>query len=324
MDIEDKLKLATRNVEEVVTMDELRNLLESNDKPRAYVGYEPSGEIHLGHMMTVQKLMDLQKVGFEIVVLLADVHAYLNEKGDFEEIRRIAEYNKDAFIALGLDESKTEFVLGSDYQLEEDYVLDVLKMARLTTINRARRSMDEVSRRKEDPMVSQMIYPLMQALDIAHLKIDVAIGGMDQRKIHMLARENLPKLGYNAPICMHTPILLGLDGEKMSSSKSNYISVRDSVAEVKRKIKKAFCPEGDIKNNPVIDIMKYHVFPRFGEIVIERDEKFGGNLEYRSFEEFAKDYSDGKIHPLDLKMNVVRYLNMILEDVRKKLEEKGW
>ncbi len=324
MDIEDKLKLATRNVEEVVTMDELRNLLESNDKPRAYVGYEPSGEIHLGHMMTVQKLMDLQNVGFDIVVLLADVHAYLNEKGDFEEIKRIAEYNRDAFIALGLDESKTEFVLGSDYQLEEDYVLDVLKMARLTTINRARRSMDEVSRRKEDPMVSQMIYPLMQALDIAHLKIDVAIGGMDQRKIHMLARENLPKLGYNAPICMHTPILLGLDGEKMSSSKGNYISVRDSVAEVKRKIKKAFCPERDIENNPVIDIMKYHVFPRFGEIVIERDEKFGGNLEYKSFEEFAKDYSDGKIHPLDLKMNVVRYLNMILEDVRKKLEEKGW
>ncbi len=324
MDTEEKLRLAVRNVEEVVTEDELRELIESGGELRAYVGYEPSGEIHLGHMMTVQKLMDLQNVGFDIVVLLADVHAYLNEKGDFEEIKRIAEYNRDAFIALGLDESKTEFVLGSDYQLEEDYVLDVLKMARLTTINRARRSMDEVSRRKEDPMVSQMIYPLMQALDIAHLKIDVAIGGMDQRKIHMLARENLPKLGYNAPICMHTPILLGLDGEKMSSSKGNYISVRDSVAEVKRKIKKAFCPERDIENNPVIDIMKYHVFPRFGEIVIERDEKFGGNLEYKSFEEFAKDYSDGKIHPLDLKMNVVRYLNMILEDVRKKLEEKGW
>jgi len=134
MDIKDKLKLATRNVEEVVTLKELKELFETKDKPRAYVGYEPSGEIHLGHMMTVQKLMDLQDAGFEIVVLLADIHAYLNEKGDFDEIKEIAEYNKAAFIALGLDEGKTEFVLGSEFQLEKDYVLDVLKMARITTI----------------------------------------------------------------------------------------------------------------------------------------------------------------------------------------------
>jgi len=324
MDIEDKLRLATRNVEEVVTLEELKELLETNDKPRAYVGYEPSGEIHLGHMMTVQKLMDLQKVGFEIVVLLADVHAYLNEKGDFDGIREIAEYNKAAFIALGLDESKTEFVLGSEYQLEKDYVLDVLKMARITTINRARRSMDEVSRRKEDPMVSQMIYPLMQSLDIAHLRIDVAVGGMDQRKIHMLARENLPKLGYRVPICIHTPILVGLDGEKMSSSKGNYISVRDGEEDVKRKIKKAFCPEKVVEDNPVMDIMRYHIFPRFGRIIIERDEKFGGDVEYESFEDLAKDYAKGSLHPLDLKMSVAKYLNEILKDARKKLKEMGW
>jgi len=324
MVIEDKLRLATRNVEEVVTLEELKELLETKDKPRAYVGYEPSGEIHLGHMMTVQKLMDLQKVGFDIVVLLADVHAYLNEKGDFDGIREVAEYNKAAFIALGLDESKTEFVLGREYQLEKDYVLDVLKMARITTINRARRSMDEVSRRKEDPMVSQMIYPLMQALDIAHLRIDVAVGGMDQRKIHMLARENLPKLGYRVPICIHTPILVGLDGEKMSSSKGNYISVRDSEEDVKRKIKKAFCPEKVVENNPVVDIMRYHIFPRFGRIIIERDEKFGGDVEYESFEDLAKDYAEGNLHPLDLKMSVAKYLNEILKDTRKKLKEMGW
>jgi len=324
MDIEEKLRLATRNVEEVVTIEELRELLETNEKPRAYVGYEPSGEIHLGHMMTVQKLIDLQKVGFDIVVLLADVHAYLNEKGDFDGIREVAEYNKAAFIALGLEEGRTKFVLGSEFQLEKDYVLDVLKMARITTINRARRSMDEVSRRKEDPMVSQMIYPLMQSLDIAHLRIDVAVGGIDQRKIHMLARENLPKLGYKVPICLHTPILVGLDGEKMSSSKGNYISVRDSEEEVKRKIRKAFCPERVVENNPVMDIAKYHIFPRFGKITIERDEKFGGDVEYESFEDLAKDYAEGKLHPLDLKMNVAKYLNEILKDARKKLKEMGW
>ena len=320
MDIEERLQLIKRNAEEIVTNEELRELLETSDKPTAYVGYEPSGEIHLGHMMTVQKLIDLQQAGFNIIVLLADIHAYLNEKGSFEEIAKIAEYNRKVFIALGLDESKAKFVLGSEYQLDRDYVLDVLRLARITTLNRARRSMDEVSRRKEDPMVSQMIYPLMQALDIAHLGVDLAVGGMDQRKIHMLARENLPKLGYKAPVCLHTPIIVGLDGEKMSSSKGNYISVRDPPDVVEKKIRKAYCPAGVVEDNPILDIARYHIFPRFGKLKVERDEKFGGDVEYESFEELANDFKSGKLHPLDLKIAVAKYLNKLLVDARKRLE----
>ena len=232
---------------------------------------------------------------------------------------QIAEFNKRAFIALGLDESKAKFVLGSEFQLEKEYVLDVLKMARITTVNRARRSMDEVSRRKEDPMVSQMIYPLMQALDIAHLGVDLAVGGTDQRKIHMLARENLPRLGYKAPVCLHTPILLGLDGQKMSSSKGNYISVRDSAEEVERKIRKAYCPAQQVEDNPIIQIVQYHIIPRFGELKVERDEKYGGDVTYNSLDELLSDYKSGKLHPLDLKRAVAKYLNKILENVREKL-----
>ncbi|MBO8182391.1 MAG: tyrosine--tRNA ligase [Archaeoglobus sp.] len=315
-----RVDLIRRNLVEIVTEEEMIKILETK-KPKAYVGYEPSGEIHLGHMMTVNKLMDLQEAGVDIVVLLADVHAYLNEKGDFDEIREVAEYNRRAFIALGLEEDKAEFVLGSEFQLERDYVLDVLKMARLTTVNRARRSMDEVSRRKEDPVVSQMIYPLMQALDIAHLEVDFAVGGIDQRKIHMLARENLPKLGYPSPVCLHTPILLGLDGEKMSSSKGNYISVRDSPEVVNQKIRKAFCPEKQLEDNPIIQIAQYHIFPRFDKFVVERPAKFGGDVEYETFEELSKDYAAGNLHPMDLKLSIANYLNKLLENTRRRLEE---
>ncbi len=316
--MDSRVSLVARNAVEVVTEEELRKLLESEKKPRAYVGYEPSGEIHLGHLMTVNKLIDLQNAGFNVVVLLADVHAYLNEKGDFDEIAGIAEYNRQAFIALGL-KNRVEFVLGSSYQLGKDYMLDVLKMARITTVNRARRSMDEVSRRKADPMVSQMIYPLMQALDIAHLEIDLAVGGIDQRKIHMIARENLPRLGYKSPVCLHTPILLGLDGQKMSSSKGNYISVRDSEEEVERKLKKAYCPAGKVEENPVIQIMQYQIFPRFEVVDVERDQKYGGDVEYRSFEELASDFASGALHPADLKKAAAKYLNKLLKEPRERL-----
>ena len=178
----DKLELVLRNTEEIVTVDELKGLLERPRRPRAYVGYETSGKVHLGHMLTANKLLDLQKSGFDVIVLLADLHAFLNEKGTLEEVRKTADYNRDCFIALGLDPDRTEFVYGTDYQLKPEYMLKILQIARNTTLNRAKRSMDEVSRSAENPMVSQMIYPLMQAIDIADLHIDLAVGGIDQRK----------------------------------------------------------------------------------------------------------------------------------------------
>ena len=315
----DRMALITRNTEEIVTQKELETLIESKESPTAYVGYEPSGKIHMGHVLTVNKLIDLQNAGFNVTVLLADVHAYLNEKGTMEEVRKIADFNRECFIALGLDESKTNYVYGSDYQLEPDYMLSVLKLARATTLNRAKRSMDEVSRNADNPMVSQMVYPLMQAVDIALLGVDVAVGGIDQRKIHMLAREGLPGLGYKAPICIHTPILLGLDGKKMSSSSNNFISMDDTEKALKKKVNKAFCPEGDIVDNPVLALFKYHIIPRYEEITIQRPEKYGGDLHYESYEEMEAAFASKELHPMDLKAGAADYMNRILEPVREKM-----
>ena len=316
----DKLELVMRNTEEIVTVDELKGLLDLPRRPRAYVGYETSGKVHLGHMLTANKLLDLQKAGFDVVVLLADLHAFLNEKGSLEEVRKIADYNRDCFMALGLDPERTEFVYGTDYQLKPEYMLKILQMARNTTLNRARRSMDEVSRNAENPMVSQMIYPLMQAIDIADLHIDLAVGGIDQRKIHMLAREELPRLGLPAPVCMHTPLIPGLNGEKMSSSKGNNIALDEPAADVEKKIKSAFCPAKEVENNPVLAICKYHVFPRIDAgMTVKRPEKFGGDVHYQNYEALEADFVSGAMHPMDLKKACAESMNEILAPVREKM-----
>ncbi|MDD4497627.1 MAG: tyrosine--tRNA ligase, partial [Methanosarcinaceae archaeon] len=268
---------------------------------------------------TVNKLIDLQKAGFKITVLLADVHAYLNKKGTLEEVKKVADYNRRCFIALGLDEEKTNFVYGSEYQLGSEYMLNVLKLSKDVTLNRAKRSMDEVGRAMDNPVVSQMVYPLMQAIDIAMLGVDVAVGGIDQRKIHMLARENLKTLGFEAPVCIHTPILLGLDGTKMASSSDNFISVDDTADEIKKKFKKAFCKMGDTEENPILALFRYHIFPRYQNIVIERPEKFGGNLTYENYTELENAFAAEDLHPMDLKNAASKYINEILDPVREIL-----
>jgi tyrosyl-tRNA synthetase len=180
--------------------------------------------------------------------------------------------------------------------------------------------MDEVSRSAENPMVSQMIYPLMQAIDIADLRIDLAVGGIDQRKIHMLAREELPRLGLPAPVCMHTPLIPGLDGQKMSSSKGNNIAVDEPAEDIEKKIKSAFCPAKVAQDNPVLAICKYHIFPRLGEMAIKRPAKFGGDVSYQNYEQLEADFVSGAMHPMDLKKGAAEAMIEILAPVREKMK----
>ncbi len=268
-------------------------------------------------MVTVNKLVDMRDAGFEVVVLLADLHAFLNRKGTMEQVRELADYNRRCFEGLGLTD--VEYVLGSEVQLNPEYELMVLRLSQQITLNRATRSMDEVGRQMDAPTVSQMIYPIMQMVDIATLKVDAAVGGIDQRKIHMLAREHLPSVGFPAPVCIHTPILNGLDGKKMSSSSGNYISVADTAEIIEKKCQKAFCPP-ECEENPILQIFQYHIFPRTESVVVKRPEKFGGDREFSSYQDIEDAYRRGEIHPLDLKKTAGRYMAEILSCVRDYMQ----
>lgn len=318
VNIEERMEIATRNIIEVVTEEELREKLQKR-KPTAYIGYEPSGKIHLGHAITVMKLIDLQRIGFKVKVLLADYHAHLNGKGSMEKIEEMAEYNKECFKALGLS-SGAEFILGSSFQTIGEYTHKLYELSLITTLARAKRSMAQITREAENPKVAEVIYPLMQVIDMIFLEVDLALGGMEQRKIHMLARENLPRLGYEAPVCMHTPLLHGTDGgEKMSSSKGNFIAVDDPPELIEEKVKRSYCPMKEIRGNPIIEMAEYLILPRYGRMRIKRPGKFGGDIEVDR-EGLLEVYSKGDLHPLDLKNAVSEYLIEIFEPVRVYFE----
>ncbi|GAA0650647.1 tyrosine--tRNA ligase [Salarchaeum japonicum] len=322
----DTYELVTRNAAEVVTEEEVRALADDPEGKRVYVGYEPSGVLHIGHLLGANKLIDLQEAGFDVVVLLADVHAYLNDKGSFDEIEEIAERMREQFLAYGLDEESTEFVYGSSFQFDEDYVLDLHALELETTLSRAERAMSEI-KSGDSVKVSQAVYPLMQALDIEYLDVDLAVGGMEQRKVHMLARDVLPNVGYDAPTSLHTPLIADLEsGEgKMSSSSGVNISMEDSTEDIAEKVNSAFCPptrdpEGDLEN-PVLQIFEYHVFPRFDEVVVQRPDEYGGDLTYGEYEALAADLESGELHPADAKGALADYLDELIAPGRERLRE---
>jgi tyrosyl-tRNA synthetase len=315
-------ELVLRNTVEVVTEEDLDGVLKLK-KPSVYCGYETSGPVHIGHMVTATKLLDLQNAGFHVKVLFADVHTLLNRKGSEEWIGRMVGYWTECFRGFGLKHS--EYVKGSDFQFKKEYVSDVLQLALDVTMNRALRSMQEVARDIENARVSQVIYPLMQIVDIKALDVDVAYGGLEQRKIHMLAREVLPVVGYRKPVCLHTPLLCSLQGPecKMSSSKpETIISVEEDEASIRKKINSAYCPP-TAEGNPVLDTCKLLLFPKFGALKVTRPPKYGGDAEYASYADLEADYVGKKLHAADLKSMTATNLAQALEPVRKHLKETG-
>jgi tyrosyl-tRNA synthetase len=172
----------------------------------------------------------------------------------------------------------------------------------------------------------------MQALDIAYLDLDLAVGGIDQRKVHVLAREELPGLGYDAPTALHTPILADLDSGvgKMSSSAGTTISMEDSTESLREKVNGAFCPptsdpepddDGNDRENPVLQLFRYHVFPRFSSVTVERPEEYGGDVAYDSFEALASALEAGDLHPADAKSALAAALDELIAPGRAKLAE---
>jgi tyrosyl-tRNA synthetase len=316
MEAEERLKLILKNTSEIVSLDELKELLKKKKQPRVYCGYEPSGPMHLGHFVTITKLMDLEKAGFKVVILLADIHALLNKKGDLNDIKKNVDIWRKTVKAIGIN---AEIALGSEFQFTKEYQLDVMKLAQTATIQRGLRSMQEIARDSENATISQLWYPLMQVNDIKHLKLDVALGGLEQRKVHMIGKD-MEKVLEHKFIAIHTPLITSLKGPGQKMSKSlpgSGVSVTDSYEEIKKTINGAYCLEKDIKDNPILQICQLIIFPRFEKFDIKRPEKFGGNVSYKNYGEMEKAFVEGKLHPMDLKISVTEYLEKIIAPIRK-------
>ena len=309
-------KAIIENSEEILTQEDLDNLLKNKKAGEiiAYCGYEPSGPIHLGHLLTLMKLKQLHDAGIKVIVLLADYHAWLNRKGEWEFIHEQARIWEESIRKLGLENA--EFILGSKYQRSVEYFDDILILGLQASIKRGIRSMEMVARDYEHARISQIFYPLMQIADIKHLKADIAVGAMEQRKIHVLGRETGKSIGLDSFIAIHTPLISSLLGEgKMSSSvPDSNISLNDSDEEIRRKVLKAHCPAKEKENNPILQIAKYIIFPSEKTVTIKRAEKYGGNLTFNSYNELEEAFING-LHPLDLK-------EMVAENIQKILGNK--
>ncbi|XP_066231856.1 tyrosine--tRNA ligase, cytoplasmic isoform X2 [Saccopteryx leptura] len=293
---EEKLHLVTRNLQEVLGEEKLKEILKEREL-RVYWGTATTGKPHVAYFVPMSKIADFLKAGCEVTILFADLHAYLdNMKAPWELLELRTSYYENVIKAMlesiGVPLEKLRFIKGTDYQLSKEYTLDVYRLSSVVTQHDAKKAGAEVVKQVEHPLLSGLLYPGLQYL---------------------------PALGYSKRVHLMNPMVPGLTGSKMSSSEEeSKIDLLDRKEDVKKKLKKAFCEPGNVENNGVLAFIKHVLFPLKSEFVILRDEKWGGNKTYTAYLDLEKDFADEVVHPGDLKNSVEVALNKLLDPIREK------
>jgi tyrosyl-tRNA synthetase len=352
-----KYHLITRRLQEVLGGDLIKAILAEGRSPKAYWGTATTGRPHIGYFVPLTKIADFLRAGVEVKILLADLHAFLdNLKAPLALVAHRTKYYefvlRAIFTSLGIPTSKLIFVQGSDYQLSREYNLDNYKLCTIVTEHDAKKAGSEVVKQVDSPLLSGLIYPGLQALDEQYLGVDFQFGGADQRKIFTYAELYLPRLGYAKRAHLMNTMVPGLMGGKMSSSDpDSKIDFLDTPEAVKRKIKKAFCEEGNVTENGLLAFAKAVLIP-ISELRLERlhgdtgedseegkesttpqnpfiandapegtvftitREKGGGPSHYKTYQELEDDFAAKNVHPADLKAAVRDGISSLLEPIR--------
>jgi tyrosyl-tRNA synthetase len=384
--VEHKYNLITRRLQEVIGEEYVLKAIISKRPLKLYWGTAPTGRIHIGYFVPLIKIVDYLKAGCEVIILLADLHAYLdNMKSGEKQLDARTEYYKimiqTVLESLGVKTNRLRFVRGTDFQLSKNYTMDSYRLANLLSLHDAKKGGAEVVKQSDNPKMAGLIYPGLQALDEQYLGVDAQAGGVDRRKIFLLANKYLPKLGYKKRLHFMNPMVPSIsktetvisnenqnDGDnknnqtnsvsvdcstcnqnmelipmcttckqkldnnvnkinKMSASDNDSkIDLLDTKKQVKKKVGSAYCLTGNVDDNSVLTLAEFIVFPLIdlvdGAFVIDRPEKYGGQMVYENIDQVKDDFKNEILHPSDLKMGVTDTLNKFLEPIRQKFESK--
>ncbi|MHA2298573.1 MAG: tyrosine--tRNA ligase [Candidatus Hodarchaeales archaeon] len=360
MDTEEKFRLIVRNTEEVLTEEDLRTRLETGVRLKHYIGFEISGKVHLGTgFVCMSKVKDLLDAGADCTIFLADWHTWINDKlgGDREVIRRMATgYFQQGLVAglkcLGADPDKVKFVLGTDlYHQVADYWETFVDITKNTTLGRVQRSITIMGRKEGESVdLAKLLYAPMQVADIFSMEINLPHAGLDQRKAHVIARDVAHKMKFNPlldqsgnkikPVAIHGHLILGLQKppiwpvpkdqlqevwSSMKMSKSipkSAVFIHDEPETIQKNLNSAFCPQGEVEFNPVLDWAKYLIFgTNQKSLLIERKQKFGGDIEFFSYSELEQAFINKELHPLDMKRSIANKLIGMLEPARRHFNQ---
>ncbi|KAK3328238.1 tyrosyl-tRNA synthetase [Cercophora scortea] len=332
---EEQLALIRVNLAEFLNPEIIEKAIDEGRHPRIYWGTATTGRPHCGYFVPALKIAQLLAAGCNVVILLADIHGFLdNLKSPYEIVEYRAQYYRFCVTAIleavGVPTEKLEFVLGSSYQKSPEYIMDVYKLCSVVSEHDAKKAGAEVVKQSDNAPLSGLLYPILQVLDEEHLKVDGQFGGVDQRKLFAAAKEWLPKLGYKERAHLMNPMVPGLQGSKMSSSDpDSKIDLLDPPEVVAKKIKKAEAIPKVAEGNGLLAFTEFVLLPvaefQGRHFTVDRERDGLEPLVYKDAAQMRADYEADVLSPQLLKPAISKALNELMAPIQAAFQtSKEW
>jgi tyrosyl-tRNA synthetase len=236
-----------RGVAETIVEAELLKLLESGKPLRLKQGFDPScPDIHLGHVVGLRKLRQLQELGHRVVLIVGDWTAQIGDPSGQsvtrpmltrDEVLVNAKTYMEQFFKV-VDKDKTEVRWQTEW-FSKFGLEDVIKLTSKFTVAQFLAREDFANRYSSgQPIaITELLYPLLQAYDSVAIEADIEFGGTDQKFNCLVGRELQQIMGQRPQQVFLVPLLVGTDGSrKMSKSLGNYVGVTDAPEDMYGKV----------------------------------------------------------------------------------------
>ena len=239
--------IVNRGVSEIISREEFVRLLNSGRPLRLKMGFDPSRpDIHLGHVVGLRKLRQLQDLGHQVILIVGDWTAQIGDPSGqsatrpmltHEQVMENAQSYLRQFFKV-VDEDRTQVVQQSEW-FGKFTLADVISLTGRFTVAQFLQRADFAQRFAEQRAIAitELLYPLLQAYDSVAIESDVEFGGTDQMFNLLVGRELQGMMGQTPQQCFMMPILVGTDGvQKMSKSLDNYVAVDERPEDMYGKI----------------------------------------------------------------------------------------
>ena len=286
-------KITRRGVQEIISHDEFVRMLQAGKPLRLKMGFDPSRpDIHLGHVVGLRKLHQLQELGHQVILIVGDWTAQIGDPSGQSATRPVLTHdevisNAESYLRQFfkvVDKDRTQVEWQSEW-FGKFGLADVLRLTGKFTVAQFLQRDDFAKRFQEQrPIaITELLYPLLQAYDSVKIQADVEFGGTDQMFNLLVGRELQQMEGQRPQQVFLMPILVGTDGvQKMSKSLDNYVGVEE--------------PPNDM----------------YGKLMSLPDELIVPYFEYltdapqEELTSFSSDLASGSINPMDMKKRLAR------------------
>jgi tyrosyl-tRNA synthetase len=327
MEAREKLALISEGLAEVLNPELIESVLAEGRNPKVYWGTATTGRPHCGYFIAALKIAQFLAAGCDVIVLLADIHGFLdNLKAPIELVEYRVKFYRLAISSIlesvGVPTERLQFVLGSSFQKSPEYVMDVYRLCSLVSEHEAKKAGAEIVKQSDNAPLSGLLYPILQVLDEQYLDVDAQFGGLDQRKLFTAAKDWLPKIGYRQRAHLINPMVPGLNGGKMSSSdEDSKIDLLDPPEVVTRKIRKAEAAPRITEGNGILAFTEFVLLPAAAlngrrEFRVQRDRDGLEPLVYSSINQMHNDYRNDILTPQLLKHAVAKSLIELMEPIQ--------